>query len=99
MLKLKKKKKKNTVLESPMELIKCVHVQELRSKIPKEKGGGEGSPEKCIILKTSFLVVPSNGGKEGRKTEKEGGRERRRKEGRTQINMCYTPTVRPISPP
>lgn len=44
----------------------------------KEKGGGEGSPKKCIILKTSFLVVPSNGGKEGRKTEKEGGRERGR---------------------
>ena len=25
----------------------------------KEKGGGEGSPKKCMILTTSFLVVPS----------------------------------------
>lgn len=48
----------HTVLESPMQIFKCVYVQELRSKIPKKRVG-EGSPKKCMILKTSFLVVPS----------------------------------------
>ena len=36
-VKVKKKKKKNTVLESPMQIFICVYVQELRSKIPKKR--------------------------------------------------------------
>ena len=78
MLKLKKK---NTVLESPMELIKCVHVQELRSKIPKKRVEEREAQRNVLFSKLVFLwSLVMEGRKGGRQRRREGGREEGKKE-------------------